>query len=339
MSRHLVLGKGPIGTTLAGHLAALGHEVVVVSRTGAPTAGHRAAPVTTPHVSATTSTAVSTSAATRPGRFAHAAAEATDVARLTDLAAGAEAIYNCVNPPYHRWPADWPPIMSALLDVAEATGAVLVTAGNLYGYGTGTRLMREDSPLASAESKGLTRATLWHDADQRHRAGRVRATEVRGSDYLGPGAGSTAHAGDRLMRPLLAGATIRPIGSADQPHTWTYLPDFARALAAAAVVEAAWGSAWHVPSPEPLTFRELAGRFASAAGAPEPRIRPLPIGMVRALGVVSPLMREVAAVGYQFTEPFVMDSASSAQVLGLTPTPWPTIVDATLAAWPSAAHH
>jgi len=229
--------------------------------------------------------------------------------------------------------------MSAVLDVAEATGAVLVTAGNLYGYGAGTRHMREDSPLASTESKGMTRAALWHDAEQRHRAGRVRATEVRGSDYLGPGADSTAHAGGRLLRPLLAGATIRPIGSADQPHTWTYLPDFARALAAAAATAASWGSAWHVPSPEPLTFRELAGRFASAAGAPEPRIRPIPIGMVRAIGAVSPMMREVAAMGYQFTEPFVLDSASSAQVLGVTPTPWATIIRDTLAAWPATDHH
>ncbi len=319
MSRHLVLGKGPIGTTLAHHLAAQGHDVVVVSRSGAPTPP---APPTT----------------TAPGSVTHEAADATDAARLTHLAAGAEALFNCANPAYHRWPTDWPPVFEALLDAAERTGATLVSAGNLYGYGAGTRHMREDSPLASAERKGATRNALWHEAERRHRAGRVRATEVRGSDFLGPGAGASAHAGERLLVPLLAGATVRPIGSADQPHSWTYLPDFARALAAAAATEESWGSAWHVPSPEPLTFRELAGRLAFAAGAPEPRIRPIPLSIVRALGTVSPLMREVSAMGYQFTEPFVMDSATSAHVLGVTPTPWSAIVDETLAARRSTAH-
>ena len=35
MSRHVIVGKGPIGTTLAHHLADAGHEVLVVSRSGA----------------------------------------------------------------------------------------------------------------------------------------------------------------------------------------------------------------------------------------------------------------------------------------------------------------
>lgn len=44
-------------------------------------------------------------------------------------------IYNCVNPAYHRWATDWPPIAAALLDAAERADALLVTMGNLYGYG------------------------------------------------------------------------------------------------------------------------------------------------------------------------------------------------------------
>lgn len=319
MARHVVVGKGPIGSTLAHQLADSGHEVVVLSRSGARPADPHRPPV--------------------PGSAAveHRAVDATDAAALTFVARGAVALHNCVNPPYHRWTTDWPPVASALLAAAEATGAVLVVAGNLYGYGRGTGLMREDSPLAATDTKGAVRAAMWREAERRHRAGTLRATEVRGSDYLGPGAQAHAHVGPRMLDPLLAGRTLRPIGSADTVHSWTYLPDFARALAAAAATEAAWGHPWHVPSPEALTYREVATRFATAAGAPTPRIRPVPLAAVRALGLVSPMMREVHAMGYQFVEPFVLDSTASERVLGVAPTPWERIVTETLAARPAAA--
>ena len=307
MARHVILGKGPIGRTVATQLLEAGHDVVVLSRSGgAPGPAHP--------------------------RLTAGALDGADADALTAATRGADALYNCVNPPYHRWPTDWPPVAEALLLAAERTGAVLVTAGNLYSYGAGTRLMTETTPFRTTETKGLVRAAMSTEALARHAAGRLRSTEVRGSDYLGPGAEAHAHAGPRLLDPLLRGRTIRPIGGADAPHSWTYLPDFARALVAAATTEAAWGRAWHVPSPEPLTLRDVARRFAAAAGAPEPRISPLPMAVVRALGLVQPQMRELAAMGYQFTEPFVMDSTASQAALGLAPTPWPQIVEETLAA-------
>ena len=316
MALHVVLGKGPIGRTLARRLATDGDDVLVLSRSGGdPDVGPGTAP-------------------TR-GTVRGEALDATDAAALAAAARGATAIHNCANPPYHRWASDWPPLAESLLAAAERTGAVLVAAGNLYGYGAGTQVMTEDSPLRSTETKGRVRAGMWLEARRRHEAGVLRATEVRGSDYLGPGAEEHAHAGPRMLRPLLAGRTLRPVGSADEPHTWTYLPDFAAALAAAARTEGAWGHAWHVPSPEPLTMRELAARLADAAGAPEPRISPLPIGMLRMLGLVSPPLRETARMGYQFTEPFVMESAVSQAALGLAPTPWPQIIDETHRAWRS----
>jgi hypothetical protein len=38
---------------------------------------------------------------------------------MTELAAGAVAIYNCANPAYHRWPSRWPPMAQALLTAAD----------------------------------------------------------------------------------------------------------------------------------------------------------------------------------------------------------------------------
>jgi nucleoside-diphosphate-sugar epimerase len=301
MAAHVIVGKGAVGSTLAQHLVAQGNDVLVVSRSGgADTDGVR-----------------------------HVAVDATDAAGLTAAVQGAEVLYNCANPTYWRWVTDWPPLAAALLDTAARTGAVLVTAGNLYGYGGHGAVMFEDAPLRATESKGAVRAQMWRDAAARTD---VRTPEVRAADYLGPGADSQAMAGPRFLDPLVAGKTVRTVVAVDQPHSWTYLPDFARALAAAGATPAAWGRAWHVPTAEPLTFRELGARFAAAAGAPEPRIRPIAAGLVRAMGLVSPVLREVASVADHFTEPFVMDTTASQRMLGTSPTPWDQAIVETLAA-------
>src|SRR5262245_37047420 len=105
MGRHVIVGAGPVGTAAAEHLVARGHEVRMVTRTGA-------GPVFVERVQA----------------------DATDASRLAQLAAGADTLYNCANPPYHRWPQLWPSLATALLDAAQRSGAVLVTMSNLYGY-------------------------------------------------------------------------------------------------------------------------------------------------------------------------------------------------------------
>ncbi|KQY22918.1 hypothetical protein ASD16_09915 [Cellulomonas sp. Root485] len=300
MTRHVIVGKGAVGTTLAHLLADDGADVLVLSRSGGTSAG----------------------------RITHAAVDATDVDALTAAVRGADVVYNCAAPPYHRWPTDWPPLWAALLDSAARTGAVLVSVGNLYGYATHGAVMTEDTPLDSTERKGMVRAQMWRDAEARHRAGDLRVTEVRAADYFGPYADSQAMVGPRFLTPLRAGKVVRTVVAVDQPHSWTYLPDLARALVAAGRTPDAWGRAWHVPTAEPLTVRELGERFA--VGLPAPRIRPMPAAVVRALGLVSPLLREVAGVSDHFSEPYVMDTAASSRMLGLVATPWDAAVAETL---------
>lgn len=314
MTVHVILGKGPIGTTTAAQLLAAGEEVRILSRSGSPDLRD-----------ATTAGAQ------------HVAVDAADPARLTAATQGADVLYNCANPAYHRWLTDWPPVGEALLAAAEAHGAVLVTAANLYVYGPTDGPMTETTPMSSTLPKSRVRAEMWREAARRHAAGRVRATEVRASDYIGPRALVTSHVGERVLGPLLAGRTIRPVGSADEPHTWTYLPDLAAALVAAGRTESAWGHAWHAPSPEPRSVREVVSAFAAAARrtapVPEPTIRPVPMWAVGAMGVAVPMMREIYKIGYQFTEPFVMDSTASQSTLGVVPTPWDTIAAETVAWW------
>jgi nucleoside-diphosphate-sugar epimerase len=291
MSRHVVIGAGPIGTGVARLLADQGEQVRIVTRSG--------------------------SGPSHPA-IERVAADAADTARLRELTSGAVALYNCVNPPYHRWPTDWPPIAAAMLSAAEASGAVLAITGNLYGYGPVRGPMTEDTPLAATTRKGRVRVQMWQDALAAHNAGRVRVTEVRASDYIGAGAQSVFTA---VILPAMAkGRTARVPGDIDLPHSFTYTGDVARMLVTAARDERTWGKAWHVPTNPALSIRELAQRSFRVSGQPGVKVASLPRSALRLVAPFNPFVRELLEMDYQFRAPFVLDSSAATRTFGLTPT-------------------
>jgi nucleoside-diphosphate-sugar epimerase len=301
---HLVVGAGPIGSAVARRLIAQGSDVRVVTRRG-----------TGPE---------------HP-RVERVAADASDGARMRELAEGAVVVYNCVNPPYTDWAKDWPPVADSLLAAAGSCGAVLVTCSNVYGYGPVDGPMTEDLPLAATGVKGRVRAQMWCDALAAHDAGRVRVAEARGSDYVG--AGGDSHLGPRSMPKLLAGKRISVLGDPDVPHTFTYTEDMAMTLVALGADPRAWGRAWHVPSALTCTQREAFTRLAELTGSPAPRLSPVSPLTVRALGLVVPVMRELPEVAYQVERPFVLDSSAAQRELGLVPTPADDVLRAHAAAF------
>ena len=301
MSLHVIVGAGPVGTATARLLAERGEVVRVVTRRG-----------TGPEHAA----------------IERIAADATDAARLSALAAGAVALYNCASPLYHRWLTDWPPLASALLAAAERSGAVLATVSNLYGYGPVDAPITPVTPLAATHPKLRLRAEMWRDALAAHQAGRIRATEVRGSDYVE----ANSIFSFALAAPLSAGKRAYVPAALDVPHSWTSIADVAKTLVIVATREPAWGQAWLVPTNPALTVRELAIRFAILRGLPAPKLTTVPYAALWAAGLFSPLLRELRATNYQWTRPFLLDSALTERTFGLTPTP----IDMALAAIPTA---
>jgi hypothetical protein len=83
----------------------------------------------------------------------------------------------------------------------------------------------------------------------------------------------------------------------------------------------ALGRAWHVPTADAVTLRELVRRFAVVAGLPEPRLRRMPEAVLRLGGLFDSEAREFAKVRYQFESPWVLDSSAAQQTFGLAPTP------------------
>ncbi len=303
MALHVVVGKGPVGMTTADALVARGHQVRVLSRSGGE----------------------STDA------VEHRQVDAADVDAVATAARGASALYNAVNPAYHRWPTDWPPVAAALLGAAERTDAVLVTMGNLYVYGRPSGPMSPSSPLATSDTKGRVRLAMWTDALAAHRAGRVRVTEARAADFVGPQVPADHSHLVRQLPTIRAGRRAWVVGDPDVPRSWAYLPDVAETLATLGTDERAWGRAWHVPSAPPRSQRQAIGDLATAMSLPAVPVSGIPWPVLSAVGLVVPMMREVVGVRHQFDQPFVIDSTETTATFGLTATPWDEVVTATAA--------
>ncbi len=263
------------------------------------------------------------------------AADAGDRHRLTAIAAGAEAIYNCANPPYHRWATDWPPLAASMLGAAETTSATLVTMSNLYGYADNSSPMKATDPLTPSSKKGAIRVGMWNEAIAAHHAGRVRVTEARASDYFGPGIGQNGHFGDRVVPKLMAGKSASVIGRTDVAHSWSYIDDVCATMVVLATDERALGRAWHVPTGPALTVQELADAVSRAAGHGQARVKSMPASLLRLAGLFVKPIRELKEMEYQFTAPFVIDAADTTATFGLEVTPLAAQVEATIASYRS----
>jgi nucleoside-diphosphate-sugar epimerase len=305
MQHHLVIGSGPVGSGIASRLADQGASVTVLTRSGTGPS----------HPSITL-----------------VKADAADAAALTHHANGAVTIFNCANPPYHRWGTDWPPMHQAIMTAAERTGAVVVMMDNLYGFGVGRPMpMRPTDPLLATGEKGAMRARMATELLAAHAAGRLRATLARASDFYGPGVRDSAF-GERVVPRVLAGKKVSVLGRADIPHSVTYMPDVVTTMVTIATDDRAWGHAWHVPSAPAVSQRETVQAFATAAGTTV-RVGTVPHLALTVGGLFNPLLRSLKEVWYQFDQPWIIDAGLTEATLGLSATPLAEGAAASVAWW------
>lgn len=302
----IVCGAGPIGWTVAQQLADGGRRVRVLTRSGSGPDHPLVERVRT---------------------------DVSDPAALS-AAFGDDtvtAVHMCIHGSAYRadtWERELPPAERAVLDAAGRAGAVVVFPESLYSYSEPDRLMDEDSPRTATTGKRGIRTRLLAE----RAAHDTPTVSVVASDYFGPRA-LNAHAGERMVPTILAGRTPRVLGAADVPHSFTYVPDLAAAMIAAADTPAVWNTVVHAPTAPAVTQREMVTALATAAGVPVPKVGTIPAWVLRGGGLVNRDLRELAEMMYQFTDPFVMDSRRSEQALGVTATPLPTAAAETVRWW------
>jgi len=292
---HVVFGAGQIGAPLAERLVRAGHDVRVVRRSpGTPPAG----------------------ASLRTG-------DAGDALFVDEAVRGASVVYHCMNPAYSKdiWMRDLPKWRKAILAAAARAGARVVLLDNIYllGRPNGQRLS-ETSPIAPCSKKGEIRAREWQEWLAAHHKGDVRVVCGRGSDFYGPGATET-YFGDSFMPKALGSGVAQTLTRLDTPHTYHYTLDVVAGLAELGVApDADTGRWWMLPAAPAVSTQAMLDLIGEALGQ-KLRVQAIPTLAIKGLSLFMPIMRELSEMGYQWSEPFVVDDRAFRTRFAATPTP------------------
>ncbi len=291
---HVVFGAGPIGRATIDELVARDLRVRVVNRSG-----HASVP---------------------PG-VEVVAADASDPGAATTAAEGATVVYQCLNPEYHRWAEDFPPLQAGVVAACRAHGARLVSFENVYMYGdTGGAPMTESTPTRPHTRKGKVRLAMAEELRSLYEASELDVVTARASDYFGPGGLEQSPLGELVIGKALAGKAAQVIGRPDLPHSYTFIPDAGRAIAELGTRGDVGGEVFHVPNAPAQTTRDIIGMVGDQLGTTV-KVQAAPKLMLRALGLFNPAVRETIEMLYEFEQPFVVDSSKAEQRLHLVPTP------------------
>lgn len=307
MSSHVVLGAGPVGRAIVQSLVSRQIDVTVVSRSGTEVPGARSV-----------------------------AASVLDTDRLKGIVAGAGAVYQASQPEYHRWPEEFPAMQDSIVRTVRDSETVLVVVENLYGYGPVKGPMSEVLPLVATGRKGKVRSDMWRALETESKAGRLKVTAGRASDFFGPYAEGSA-VGDRFFPPLIAGKKAEVMGSPDALHSYTYVKDLGEALVRLALDERSLGRAWHMPNAPAVSNRKFLEMAAAIAGV-QPQSKNLSLAKMKIGGLFIPAARELPEVLYEFKKDFIVDDSAYTTMFGDHATPLDQSLSETIEWWRSHDH-
>lgn len=222
---------------------------------------------------------------------------ADDVAVVRAATADADVVVHALHLRYDRWGNGRAEAqLQVVLDAIQGSGKTLLFPGTIYNYRARDRVVGPDLRQEAEAPRGGIRIRLEQMLAEAAREGMVQAIVLRAGDFYGPG-----NRGEWFEAAMLmdhAKGKVYHMADLDLRHSWAYLPDLGRAFVALAERR------------ESLALFEnfhFAGHFVShgqmmtAIGnaAPEPLMTaPLAWWMLRGLGLVNPVMRDIYRMRY-----------------------------------------
>ena len=239
-----------------------------------------------------------------------------DLSKLEDAkraAQGLSAIVYAVGVPYMSFEVH-PLLMQVTVDAArDRHVGKLIVMSNVYSYGIPqTQTVDETHSRQPHTFKGKMRKAQEDIALDAH-SDDFKTIVLRLPDFFGPDAdNSLAHewfsaARDRKPAPVFA-----PI---DTRHEWIFTPDAGPVILDLLDRNGAFGTAYNLAGPGTMATREFVTRVFEEFGE-RPKLRVLTAGMLRVIGLFSPLLREMVEMQYLQSDPVILDDSKLAQTLG-----------------------
>src|SRR5436305_13979072 len=108
-------------------------------------------------------------------------ADATNYQQTLEAVKGSSVVYLLIGLPYDLriWSAQWPVIMTNMINACKETGAKLIFFDNVYMYGKVNGLMTEETPYNPCSKKGKVRAAIATQLLKEAKTGGLKALIAR----------------------------------------------------------------------------------------------------------------------------------------------------------------
>ena len=257
----------------------------------------------------------------RPRRAAAAPPDTEVVEVLTrdaavEAARGCDVVLNALNPVITEWQKNAMSLAYGAIAAAEANGATLMFPGNVYNYGRDMpAVLDESTPMRPTMRKGRMRVEMEQRMREASDRG-MRTIILRAGDFFGAGRGSWL---DLVIVKDLARGRITYPGPLDVMHAWAYLPDLAATFVRLAERRAAFAPFESFGFPgHAVTGREFVAAIETATGSTF-NVRPMSWWMLKTVGRLLALGRELAEIEYLWRVPHRISGAKLQSAIGEVP--------------------
>ena len=233
-----------------------------------------------------------------------------DLSQIDKAIAGSDVVYVTVGFEYKLsvWENTWPPFLKAVIEACKAHQSKLVFFDNIYMYDkSAIPGMTEASPVNAPSKKGKVRQQLHEMIMNEVEKNTVTALIAKSADFYGPDNKNSA-LNLMVIDNFMKGKKAQAFGDVNRIHTYTYTPDAAMATALLGNTIDAYNQIWHVPTTkEKLTNLQWIQLIAKELSV-EPKVQPVPVWMIKMLGLFMPIMREFPEMMYQYEQDYIFDS-------------------------------
>lgn len=258
-------------------------------------------------------------------------ADITDYQQTFNAVKGSSVVYLLIGLSYDLkvWRDQWSAIMTNVIKTCKELNVPLLFFDNVYMYGKVEGKMTESTPFHPCSRKGEIRASIATQLMNEMKTGSINALIARSADFYGPAGDKTSVPNMLVFANFKKGKKAQWLANADVPHSFTYIPDAAKALYLLAKDKSAFGQTWHLPTAaNPLTGKQFITLAASNMNKP-PSFSTLPKWMLVLGGIFDKTIKESYEMLYQSEFTYLFDSSKFEVHFNFHPTPYETGIEAT----------
>ncbi len=216
------------------------------------------------------------------------------------------------------WEKNWLKLIENVIVACKESSAKLVFFDNVYMYGLNNmQNMTEENEMSPISLKGQVRLDMLKLLEEAIKDG-LTVVIARSADFYGPRAKNSLFYISNIEN-LLKNKKPFWLGKDDKLHSFTYVPDAAKALVELGLKKIADNQVWHLPTSKALTGKEYMQIITNEFSKPN-NYGKLNKLMLKFAGLFNQSAKELVEMFYQYEHDYVFHSDKFEAIFETKPT-------------------